>query len=143
MTPSDFQGRRIQPLCHPSGRPPRVTGADNGAVPVKGTSAPRSRPQRRPLPGWFPYVLSLALTVLVAFSYVHLLKDDPPWGHDWRDGQIALGMMIGALATIDSIALLMRRQLSLPALTWISILAFAGVVLALTCWMLLIVRTVS
>jgi hypothetical protein len=89
------------------------------------------------------YLLSAALTTLVAFSYLHLLMDSPPWGSEWRDGQIALGMLVGALATVDAVVLLLRRQLSLAAIAWISILAFAGVVLALTCWMLLIVRTVT
>ena len=89
------------------------------------------------------YFLTATLTVLVAFSYLHLVMDSPPWGSDWRDGQIALGMLVGALATVDAIVLLLRWQLPLPALAWISILAFAGVVLMLTCWMLLIVRTVT
>ena len=60
-----------------------------------------------------------------------------------RLAQIALGLLIGALATVAAVALLLRRPMPLPALAWISLLAFAGVVLALTCWMLLIVRTVS
>ena len=89
------------------------------------------------------YFISATLTVLVAFSFLHLVMDSPPWGSDWRDGQIALGMLVGALATGDAIFLLLRRQLPLPALAWISILAFAGVVLMLTCWMLLIIRTVT
>jgi hypothetical protein len=89
------------------------------------------------------HFLSATLTVLVAFSYLHLLSDSPPWGSDWRDGQIALGMLIGALATVDAVVLLLRRPMPPAALAWISILAFSGVVLAMTCWMLLIVRTVS
>ena len=94
----------------------------------------------RPL---IPYLLSAVLTALVAFSYLHLVTDSPPWGSDWRDGQIALGMLVGALATVDAVALLLRRQLSLPVLAWIWSLGFAGVVLVLTCWMLLIIRTVT
>ena len=89
------------------------------------------------------YFISSTLTVLVAFSFLHLVMDSPPWGSDWRDGQIALGMLVGALATGDAIFLLLRRQLSLPGIAWISILAFSGIVLALTCWMLLIIRTVT
>jgi len=89
------------------------------------------------------YFLTATLTVLVAFSFLHLVMDSPPWGSDWRDGQIALGMLVGALATGDAIFLLLRRQLSLPGIAWMSILAFSGVVLALTCWMLLIIRTVT
>ena len=85
----------------------------------------------------------MGLTALVAFSYAHLVTDSPPWGSDWRDGQIALGMLLGAVAAADAVALLLRRQLSLPVLAWIWTLAFAGVVLALACWMLLIVRTVT
>jgi hypothetical protein len=82
-------------------------------------------------------------TLAVVASYVLLLANEPPFGSEWHDTHFQVGMLLGAVVAVDSIALLQRRRLSPPALAWISLLTFAGLVLSLSCWLQLGVRTFS
>jgi hypothetical protein len=90
-----------------------------------------------------PLRASVALTLLVAAAFVALVADEPPWGGDWRDAHYALGMAIGAGAAAVAVAVLHRRRLGSWTLAWIWLLAISGLVLALTCWLALIVRAVD
>ena len=85
----------------------------------------------------------VGLTLLVAASYLLLFVDQPPLGAEWHDTHFQVGMLLGAVAAVDAIALMQRQKLPPLALGWIAILAYAGLVLALSCWMQLGVRTVS
>jgi hypothetical protein len=85
----------------------------------------------------------IGLTLLVAASYALLLSNRPPLGPEWHDTHFQVGMLLGAVAAVDAIALLQRQKLPPLALGWIAILAYAGLVLALSCWMQLGVRTIS
>jgi hypothetical protein len=89
------------------------------------------------------YGAGALLTVLVIWAYVALVVDDPPWGRDWRDGHFAIGMLVGAVASAFAVVILLRRPLPVAGFAWIAVLAFSGTVLALACWLTLIIRTVS
>ena len=89
------------------------------------------------------FLAAAVLTVLAAASFVLLALDSPPWDREWRDGHFAIGMLIGAAATVDGVVLLLRRRLAAPVLAWVSVLAVAGLILMLACWLALVVRAVG
>jgi drug/metabolite transporter (DMT)-like permease len=98
---------------------------------------------RRGTAGVVQIAAAAILTLLVGASFAFLATDNPPWCDEWRDSQFGVGMLIGAAAAVQAGTLLQRRRFHAAVATWIWLLAIAGLILTLACWLGLVVRAVS